>query len=199
MARKSLSSMDDALSAARWVAGIDEAGRGTWAGPVVASCVVLGADIPGVDDSKKLTKKQRAETYARLQEHRKVWIGVGTATAEEIDDINILEATKLAMLRAYDALLVQPDIILIDYIDLPFDVPSFGIPQGDARFPVIGAASIVAKVTRDHMMVDLAERYPGYGFAQHKGYGTKVHMDALAKHGPCPLHRRTFKPVQKYA
>lgn len=183
----------------RCIAGVDEAGRGPLAGPVVAGAVVIPShvDLPeGLNDSKKLTPAKREKIFHQLLEHSDVITATGMATAKEIDSLNILRATHLAMARAVDALAVKVDFCLIDGLPVkgfPYDYES--IVKGDGKSLSIAAASILAKVTRDHMMEKLNIVYPGYGFASHKGYGTKQHMEALRRLGPCPEHRRSFAPV----
>lgn len=176
----------------RAFAGIDEAGRGPLAGPVAAACVVMpGAPLLlGVDDSKKLSEKKREALFESIRETA-LFVGVGIATAEEIDEINILQATKRAMQRAAQG--APCDLFLIDAVDkIDLDGEVRGIVHGDALCYSIAAASIIAKVTRDRMMRELDERYPQYGFQKHKGYGTKAHIEALKAFGPCPEHRRSF-------
>ncbi len=181
------------------IAGVDEAGRGPLAGPVVAAAVVLCPDgVPGVDDSKKLTALRRDALFATISE--RCFVGVGIATVEEIDEINILWATMLAMTRAADQLCVslggEPVEILVDGNRCPkWRYRSRAIIGGDALEPSISAASIIAKVTRDRMMVEADMRFPGYGWASNKGYGAPQHLDALRRLGPTPLHRRSFAPV----
>ncbi|MGN0828706.1 MAG: ribonuclease HII [Akkermansia sp.] len=180
------------------VCGIDEAGRGPLAGPVVAAAVVLppGLALPGLNDSKKLTARRREALYTQLREDERVLIGVGMATAAEIDRLNILRATHAAMARAVLSLPSAPDFCLIDGLPVPqFPLPQRALVKGDARCLSIAAASIVAKVTRDRLMQDLAQQYPGYGFEKHAGYGTAAHLAALRRLGPCPEHRRSFAPV----
>ena len=179
------------------IAGVDEVGRGPWAGPVVTCAVILDPSKPieGLMDSKKLSEKKREILSIIIKERALAW-SLGRAEVEEIDKYNILRATMIAMQRAIAGLAIRPTEVLIDgnrCPDLPY--PSRAIIQGDSKIQEISAASIVAKVARDHEMTLLDERYPGYGFAKHKGYGTKVHMDALAKLGPCEIHRRSFAPV----
>ena len=176
------------------VAGMDEAGRGPLAGPVVAAAVILDPEKPvyGVDDSKKLSPKKRAALKAEIEE-KAISVGVGIVDVETIDSINILEATKLAMKKAVEALDPQPQVLLIDAVrlkDLPIEQRS--IIKGDALSVSIAAASIIAKETRDEMLKAYDELYPEYGFASHKGYGTKQHMDAIRNLGPLPIHRKTF-------
>lgn len=176
------------------VAGMDEAGRGPLAGPVVAAAVILDPENPvyGVDDSKKLSPKKRAALKAEI-EAKAISVGVGIVDVETIDSINILEATKLAMKKAVEALDPPPQLLLIDAVrlkDLPIEQRS--IIKGDALSVSIAAASIIAKETRDEMLKAYDELYPEYGFASHKGYGTKQHMDAIREFGPLPIHRKTF-------
>ena len=173
---------------------MDEAGRGPLAGPVVAACVILDPERPvyGVNDSKKLSPKRRAELKAEI-EKKALAIGVGIVDEKTIDEINILEATKLAMKQAVQNLGVLPEILLIDALtlkDLP--IPQEGIIKGDAKSVSIAAASIIAKETRDAMLMELDQQYPEYGFASHKGYGTPQHIQAIKEYGPLPVHRRSF-------
>ena len=173
-------------------AGIDEAGRGPLCGNVVAGCVALPPEplLLGVDDSKKLSAKRREELYDRIRETALFW-GVGEATPEEIDEMNILEATKLAMRRAAEK--VPAEVFLIDAVkQVGLKGAERPIIHGDAVSYAIAAASILAKVTRDREMERESEKYPEYGFARHKGYGTREHIEALRKYGPCPIHRRSF-------
>lgn len=176
------------------ICGVDEAGRGPLAGPVCAAAVILPKDLelPGLTDSKKLTDKKRRELFPLIQEHA-IAYGIGMATEQEIDEINILQATFLAMQRALDQLSVKPDLALIDgNREKDFGVPVKTVVKGDSLSANIAAASILAKVTRDNLMVELAETYPQYGFEIHKGYGTKAHYAALTEYGPSPIHRMTF-------
>lgn len=178
----------------RYVAGVDEAGRGPLAGPVVAAAVIFepGTVISGVNDSKKLTEKRRDELSAVIRE-RAVSVGVGVVAHDVIDRINILQASFLAMNKALEGLSVPPQQLLVDGNFFRHErYPVENIVKGDARSHSIAAASIIAKVTRDAMMMELDERYPLYGFAQHKGYGTAAHIDAIRAHGYSPVHRRTF-------
>lgn len=176
------------------VAGIDEAGRGPLAGPVVAAAVVLGDDfdVLGIDDSKKLSASQRENLYEKIL-NRSAAYGIGVASVEEIDSMNILNATKLAMKRAVQNLGLSPDHLLIDAVSLDnIDAGQTAIIKGDQKSLSIAAASILAKVTRDKMVDSYSDTYPVYGFEQHKGYGTKAHCEAILKHGPTKLHRKTF-------
>lgn len=176
------------------VCGIDEAGRGPLAGPVVAAAVILapGTQLPGVNDSKKLTEKKREALFDYIKENALAY-GIGRASEQEIDEINILQATFLAMRRAVEALPVSADYALVDGNRIQgLDIPAECVIGGDGKVLSIAAASILAKVTRDREMRALAERYPEYGFEKHKGYGTKAHYQAIAEHGICPIHRRTF-------
>lgn len=185
------------------IAGVDEAGRGPLAGPVVAAAVILCPDgVPGVDDSKKLTALRREALFATISE--RCFVGVGIATVEEIDEINILWATMLAMTRAADQLCValggEPVEILVDGNRCPkWRYRSRAIVGGDALEPSISAASIIAKVTRDRLMLEADRMYPGYDWASNKGYGSARHMAALTQLGPSPLHRRSFAPVAQAA
>lgn len=176
------------------VCGVDEAGRGPLAGPVYAAAVILPKYevIPGLNDSKKLSDKRRRELFPLIQE-KALAFGIGIATAEEIDEINILQATFLAMSRAMDALTVKPDLALIDgNRSKDFGIPVKTVIKGDSLSASIAAASILAKVSRDDDMLRSAKEYPEYCFDVHKGYGTKLHYEALEKYGPCPIHRKTF-------
>ena len=176
------------------VCGVDEAGRGPLAGPVCAAAVILptNLEIPGLDDSKKLSDKRRRELFPIIKEQA-VAYAVTFADHCEIDDINILQATLLAMERAIRGLSVRPEVALIDgNREKDFGVPVETVVHGDSRSASIAAASILAKVTRDDYMLEMAKEYPQYGFDIHKGYGTKAHYAALIENGPCPIHRRTF-------
>ncbi|MCQ4635373.1 ribonuclease HII [Anaerovorax odorimutans] len=189
-------------SATRFIAGVDEVGRGPLAGPVVAACVVLPRDfdVPGIDDSKKLTEKKREALFPVIQE-KAVAYGIGMADHERIDAINILQATKEAMTAAVEAASAQLaekegaaiEHILFDAMTIDaIAIPQTSVIKGDSKSLSIAAASILAKVTRDRMMVELAEVYPGYGFEKNKGYGTKAHYEGLRQQGTCPIHRMTF-------
>jgi ribonuclease HII len=181
-----------------FVAGVDEVGRGCLAGPVVAGAVILdlNAEIPaGVNDSKKLSKKKR-ESIAELIKDSAIAYAVGQIEADEVDRINILEATKRAMLKAIASLNPSPDHLLIDALQLrDSPLPQKPIIKGDSISASIAAASIIAKVYRDNLMKDYDEEFPEYGFAKHAGYGTKFHFDAINEHGPCRIHRMSFKGV----
>jgi len=186
-----------------WICGVDEAGRGPLVGAVVAGAVVLDPHHPieGLKDSKKLTAARREYLYEQIMEKAKAW-GVGEASPAEIDDINILQATMLAMRRAIEDLSIRlgawPDKALIDGNRCPeLPIAAEAIIKGDAKEPAISAASIVAKVTRDRQMMALHERHPEYGFAQHMGYPTEAHFAALKQFGACDEHRRSFSPVRK--
>jgi ribonuclease HII len=190
-----------AASCGGLVAGVDEAGRGPWAGPVLAAAVILNeADIPpGLDDSKKLAAARREKLCGEI-ERKALAIGMGRAEVGEIDRLNILQASMLAMQRAIETLPVRPAGALIDGNRAP--VPAMEVEVrtligGDGLSLSIAAASIMAKVARDRLMCELAGQYPQYGFERHKGYGTRAHSEALARHGACPHHRRSFRPVRR--
>ncbi len=181
------------------VAGVDEAGRGPLAGPVVAAAVILGdhVRIKGLADSKKLTALRREKLYDEIRA-KALCCSVALATVEEIDRLNILQATMLAMQRAVKGLRLKPAKVLVDGNRLPvLDVVAEAIVSGDALVPSISAASILAKVTRDRMLKELHEQHPAYGFDRHKGYGTAMHLAALRELGPLPAHRRSFNPVSQ--
>lgn len=189
----------DLSDVATWVAGVDEVGRGPLAGPVVTAAVILDPEQPvsGLADSKALSEKKREALFDEIREKAKAW-AIGRAEVEEIDDINILQATMLAMQRAVAGLALQPGHVLVDgnrCPELPCTVEA--IIKGDGKIPAISAASIIAKVTRDREMVLLDVEYPGYGLAGHKGYPTKAHMVALNNLGVTPIHRRSFAPVRR--
>ncbi len=186
--------MDDRL-----IAGVDEAGRGPLAGPVSAAAVILDPRRPiqGLADSKKLSPKRR-EALADEIRDRALAYAVAWASVEEIDTINILQASLLAMQRAVGALTIAPELVLVDGNRCPdLDIPARAVIGGDATEAAISAASILAKVARDRLMVKLDEQFPGYGFASHKGYPTRAHLEGLRRLGACPQHRRTFKPVRE--
>ena len=187
------------------LAGVDEAGRGPLAGPVVAAAVVFNKvfleaeaqkSLAGINDSKKLPASRREFFHALLSACPHATIGLASASVDEIDSLNILRATHLAMARAVAQLAPPPDLALVDGLPVQgLPVPHRAIVGGDAASLSIAAASVMAKVTRDRLMVQLAAEYPDYGFERHKGYGTKQHLDALRRHGPCPAHRKSFAPV----
>ncbi len=183
------------------IAGVDEAGRGPLAGPVVAAAVILPHrldELAGLNDSKQLSEKKREALFGALLGREDVVCAVGIATVEEIDALNILKATHLAMARAVEGLAVKADFCLVDGLPVKgLPVEHRAVVKGDARSLSIAAASVLAKVTRDHLMIEADKQYPQYGFGKHKGYGTKAHMEALRKYGPCPLHRRSFAPVSQ--
>ncbi len=181
------------------IAGVDEAGRGPLAGPVTAAAVVLPDDllIRGLTDSKQVSEKERDRLFDVIRE-KAVCFGIGIADERTIDEVNILQATIIAMERALEQLVPPPDYILIDALTLPrVSLPQNGIIKGDRRSHSIAAASILAKVTRDRLMLELHEQYPEYNFKRHKGYGTREHLDLLRKYGPCDAHRKTFNPVSR--
>lgn len=176
------------------ICGVDEAGRGPLAGPVCAAAVILPKhlEIPGLTDSKKLSDKRRRELFPEIQRQALAY-GIGFASEKEIDEINILQATFLAMERALAQLSITPELALIDgNREKDFGIPVKTVIKGDSLSANIAAASILAKVSRDDFMLEMAREYPQYGFEVHKGYGTKAHYDALRLYGPCPIHRQTF-------
>lgn len=182
------------------VAGIDEAGRGPLAGPVVAAAVILpdSFQLDGLTDSKKLTEKKREQLFPLIRQQARAY-GIGLASVQEVDRLNILQATLLAMRRALDKLHGEADYLLIDGITpLPVDLPQQTLKKGDSRSLSIAAASVLAKVARDRLMVQLDRQYPGYGFAGHKGYGTLAHRQAIAAKGPAQPHRLTFAGVKEF-
>jgi ribonuclease HII len=187
---------------ARHIAGLDEAGRGAWAGPVVAAAVVLPADLVdladllvGVRDSKVMTRRQRESWAAHICDLA-LTVGVGEVPPDQVDSIGLISATRAAMRAALAALSLAPDHLLIDHLRLTgVSTPQTPLTHGDARALSIAAASVIAKVTRDQRMADLDAAYPGYGFAVHKGYGTARHREALAVRGPSPIHRFTYAPI----
>lgn len=181
-------------------AGVDEAGRGALAGPVVAGAVMLREDcvIQGIKDSKELSPRRREELAQRIR-RRAVAFALGRAEVEEIDELNVLQASLLAMARAVAGLPVRPDRVYVDGVQAPqinMDIPVVAVVKGDALLPPISAGAILAKTARDAEMRRLAADHPGYGFDRHKGYGTREHLAGLAALGPCPIHRRTFAPVR---
>lgn len=183
----------------RFVAGIDEVGRGPLAGPVVAAAVILPADVEilGLNDSKQLSAKKRAQLYCEIQE-KAVAVGIGVVDHEEIDRINILQASKKAMLLALADLSVVPTHLLVDAVKLDCDIPQDNLIKGDARCVSIAAASIIAKEMRDNLMKEYHQIFPFYGFDKNAGYGTKDHLQGIANHGICAIHRKTFAPIKNY-
>lgn len=182
------------------VAGVDEAGRGPLAGPVVAAAVILpdGLFVPGVNDSKKLSAAVREELFSVIYREA-LAVGVGFGDHELVDDINILQATLSAMRQAVSSLSPQPDFLLIDGISsIPINIPQRTVKKGDSLSLSIAAASIIAKVTRDRIMIEYDAVYPGYGFAEHKGYGAASHLAAIARLGPSPIHRKSFRGVKEH-
>ena len=188
----------DHLNHYQYIAGVDEVGRGPLAGPVVTAAVILDPANPitGLNDSKKLTERRREVLAEEIKERALAW-SIGRAEVEEIDEINILQATMLAMCRAVEGLPIKADYLLIDGNRLPTNLscPAEAVVKGDSRVEVISAASILAKVSRDREMVMMAEQYPGYGLEKHKGYPTRAHVAALNEIGVTPIHRRSFRPV----
>ena len=190
----------------RFVAGLDEAGRGAWAGPVVAAAVILPSNRPhlsetlaGLRDSKKLNKDKREQFFVLIQKTA-LAVSVGAAPAEMVDQINVIGATRYAMQQALTNLSTPPDYLLLDYLRLPdIDLPQDAFAKADDLSLTVAAASVIAKVTRDRLMVEFSQKYPGYDFDRHKGYGTPAHRAALARQGPCPLHRMSYKPLKVLA
>ena len=179
------------------IAGVDEVGRGPLIGPVVTACVILPEvfSLDGLTDSKKLSEKKREEFYVKIKEQA-IGIGIGIVEAEEIDKINILEATKKAMKMAIENCPVKPEHVLIDAVKLDLDIPTTSIIKGDLKSITISAASVIAKVTRDHMMDELDKKYPYYDFKHNKGYPTKKHLEALKEYGLLKEHRKSYAPVK---
>lgn len=184
---------------ASFIAGVDEVGRGPLAGPVVAAAVILPKNIEdlGFDDSKKLSASKREEIYRLIQE-KAIAIGIGIVDADIIDQVNIYQASRLAMQQAVSELKIQPDYLLIDAMKIDVNTPQIGIIKGDAKSISIAAASIVAKQVRDQMMQEFDELYPGYDFSNNAGYGTTKHLEGLNKKGICPIHRKTFAPIKDF-
>lgn len=183
----------------QFVGGLDEAGRGPLAGPVVAAVCILprGMLIPHVNDSKKLSPQIRQQLFQQITTDPSIMYGIGIIESEEIDRLNIFQATIQAMLQALEKLIIQPDYLLVDGLKLPHPtIPCQKIIKGDQLSLSIAAASIIAKETRDYIMRKHHERWPHYQFDQHKGYGTEKHLQAIAQHGPCPIHRRSFEPIK---
>lgn len=184
---------------ASFIAGVDEVGRGPLAGPVVAAAVILPKNIEdlGFDDSKKLSASKREEIYRLIQE-KAIAIGIGIVDADIIDQVNIYQASRLAMQQAVSELKIQPDYLLIDAMKIDVNTPQIGIIKGDAKSISIAAASIVAKQVRDQMMQEFDELYPGYDFSNNVGYGTPKHLEGLKSKGICPIHRKTFAPIKDF-
>ena len=180
----------------KYVAGVDEVGRGPLIGPVVTACVILPKNfvLEGLTDSKKLTEKKREEFYPYIMENA-LSVSIGIKSEKVIDKVNIYEATKLAMYDAINKSPIKPDWVLIDAMKLDLDMPSTSIIKGDSKSISIAAASVIAKVTRDRMMIELDKKYPMYGLKDHKGYGTKKHIEAIYKYGLIDGYRKTFKPI----
>lgn len=186
-------------SGCKYIGGVDEVGRGPLIGSVVAACVILPFDfaLEGLTDSKKLSEKKRDEFYKIIWD-KAIAIGIGIVDEKVIDEVNIYEATKIAMKKAISDTDIKPDHVLIDAMPLDIDVPTTSIIKGDAKSISIAAASVIAKVTRDRMMYELDKIYPMYGLASNKGYGTKKHIEAIKKYGITKYHRLSFKPVSEY-
>ena len=184
---------------ASFIAGVDEVGRGPLAGPVVAAAVILPKNIEdlGFDDSKKLSSSKREEIYRLIQE-KAIAIGIGIVDADIIDQVNIYQASRLAMQQAVSELKIQPDYLLIDAMKIDVNTPQIGIIKGDAKSISIASASIVAKQVRDQMMREFDELYPGYDFSNNAGYGTPKHLEGLKSKGICPIHRKTFAPIKDF-
>ena len=192
------------INGAFWIAGIDEAGRGALAGPVVAAAVVLPNDttmalrLEGVRDSKQMSSNQR-EVWKDIIMKLAVSYGIGAASAQEIDDVGIVPATKKAASRAIDSLAINPDCLLLDYLNLAqYSIPQISLTKGDEVSLSIASASVLAKTARDTLMVAFDDLYPGYRFSNHKGYGTKLHLNKLQQVGPSPIHRRSFAPIRQW-
>ncbi len=181
----------------KYIAGIDEAGRGPLAGPVVAAAVILkpGAKLDLVDDSKKLSEAQREKALIQIKEHA-LAIGIGMCSVQEIDQINIYRAAREAMISAVKQLKIKPEFLLIDAMPIEMDIPSESIIKGDQKSVSIAAASIVAKTTRDMYMMEMDKLFPEFEFSKHKGYGTKLHIEKLNQFGYTPIHRKTYEPIK---
>ncbi len=185
-----------------FIAGLDEAGRGAWAGPVVAAAVILPLNRPtlltGLQDSKKLTAQARDNYFTRINQVA-LAVGVGAASPLQVDELNVVEATRWAMQQALARLNPGPDYLLLDYLALPaIQTPQEAFPRAESISLTVAAASVIAKVSRDRLMVEYSAQYPQYAFERHKGYGTEAHRLALAEHGPCPLHRMSYKPLHVF-
>jgi ribonuclease HII len=189
----------------RFIAGLDEAGRGAWAGPVVAAAVILPVDRPelsnilhGLNDSKKLTSLLRSKFFVVVQ-NTALAVAVGVALPQLVDEVNVVQATRHAMAEALAKLNIVPTYLLLDHLQLPaVNLPQDAFPKADGISLTVSAASVIAKVTRDRLMVELSCQYPGYGFERHKGYGTPGHREALQKLGPCAVHRSSYRPIQAW-
>lgn len=181
----------------QFIAGVDEAGRGPLAGPVVAAAVILPEDfyLPGLNDSKQLSAQRREEYFQYIHEQA-ISVSTGIIHSKEIDEINIYEAAKKAMLKAISQLEISPDYCLIDAMEVPLPIEQLSLIKGDAKSASIAAASVIAKETRDRMMMEYAKQHPEYGFEKHMGYGTKSHLDAIERFGPTDWHRMTFAPLK---
>lgn len=185
----------------KFIAGVDEAGRGPLAGPVVAAACIIAEKVffKGINDSKLLSKKKREALFKVLSAHGDVCYAVGIVDHLKIDQLNIYQATKVAMKMALEGLKIQPDYLLVDAIYLDYNaIPCENIIKGDRLSQSIAASSILAKQTRDALMIEYHHQYPEYGFDQHKGYGTAKHLEAIEKFGPCPIHRRSFAPIRNF-
>ena len=190
----------------RFIAGLDEAGRGAWAGPVVAAVVILPLDridlsqaLTGLNDSKKLSPDKRAQFFELLQTTA-LAAAVGLAPAAIVDELNVVGATRYAMQQALEELSLTPDYLLLDHLNLPaINLPQAAFPKADQISLTVAAASVIAKVTRDRLMIEYNQEHPGYAFDRHKGYGTQIHRAALATHGPCPLHRLSYDPIKTFS
>lgn len=183
------------------IAGVDEAGRGPLAGPLFAAACIIpdGIVFPGIDDSKKLTPEKRDQLYELITTQEGVVYAIGSVTAEIVDQVNVYQATILAMQDALTRLVLQPDYLLVDGLQLPYKkTPALKIVGGDGKSQSVAAASVLAKVSRDRLMDEYHKKWPRYGFNEHKGYGTSKHLDALAKYGPCPIHRLTYAPLMAF-
>ncbi len=184
----------------KYIAGVDEAGRGPLAGDLVVSAVILPIDfkIDGLYDSKSISDKKRREAFELIKKHALAY-SIINITPEEVDEYNIYKATQIGMKRAVDSLSVKPEHVLIDAMPLPeLTIDSTSIIKGDTLSASIAAASILAKVTRDDQIIEMSKKYPNYHFDKHKGYGTKLHLEMLEKYGPCDIHRKSYKPVKQY-
>lgn len=183
------------------IAGVDEAGRGPLAGPVFAAACIIpeGIIFPGIDDSKNLSQAKREALFQQITNTEGVVFAIASTSSEKVDEVNVYQATILAMKEALSLLTIQPDYILVDGLQLPYkEIPSLKIIGGDGKSQSIAAASVLAKVARDRVMDEFHKKWPRYGFNKHKGYGTAQHLDAIAKYGPCPIHRLTYAPLMTF-